>query len=95
MKFESKITSKGTITIAAPIRKALGLKSGQKIHMFVNKSKNIEIDTGIAVEDFVKIRDEILKRVDIPEHLKGLTARELREVAATARMTHGRNKSRR
>jgi bifunctional DNA-binding transcriptional regulator/antitoxin component of YhaV-PrlF toxin-antitoxin module len=95
MKFESKITSKGTITIAAPLRKELGLRSGQKIHMFVNKNKNIEIDTGIAVEDFIKVRDEILKRVEIPEHLKGLTARELREVAASERPTNERNKSRR
>jgi AbrB family looped-hinge helix DNA binding protein len=94
MKFQTKITSKGTITIAAPLRKELGLKSGQTIHMFVNKNKNIEIDTGIAIEEFERVRDEILKRVKIPEHLKGLTVRELREMA-NSNTKNGRNKSRR
>ena len=89
------MTSKGTITIAAPIRKALGLRSGQKVGMFVNKNKNIEIDTGIAMEDFIKLRDKILTKVKIPEHLKGLTARELRDIAASAYTANGRNKSRR
>lgn len=82
VKYESTITSKGTITIASPIRKALRLKPGQRVHLFVNKNNNVEIDTGIAVEDFVRMRDEVLKTVTIPEHLKGLTARELRDLAA-------------
>ncbi|MFN0278795.1 MAG: AbrB/MazE/SpoVT family DNA-binding domain-containing protein [Pyrinomonadaceae bacterium] len=81
MKYETTITSKGTITIAAPIRKALGLKTGQKIGMFINKNKNVEIDTGISIQEFKKLRDEILKKVTIPDHLKGLTARELRDLA--------------
>jgi len=82
MKYETTITSKGTITIAASVRKALGLKSGQKVKLFINKNKNVEIDTGISVEEFEKRRDELLKSIKIPEHLKGLTARELREIAA-------------
>ncbi|MGH9945950.1 MAG: hypothetical protein ACRD6X_01980 [Pyrinomonadaceae bacterium] len=82
MKYGTTITSKGTITIAAPIRKALGLKPGQKINMFINTRKNVELDTGISIEEFEKLRDEILKKVKIPEHLKGLTARELRNIWA-------------
>lgn len=82
MKYETTITSKGTITIAASVRKALGLKSGQKVKLFVNKNKNVEIDAGISVQEFERRRDELLKKVRIPEHLKGLTARELRDIAA-------------
>jgi len=82
MKYDTTITSKGTITIAAPIRKSLGLKTGQKVRLFVNKHKNVEIDAGISIEQFEKLRDEMLKKVKIPEHLKGLTVRELRELAA-------------
>jgi bifunctional DNA-binding transcriptional regulator/antitoxin component of YhaV-PrlF toxin-antitoxin module len=82
MKYETRMTSKGTITIAAPIRKALGLKTGQSVKLFVNKRRNVEIDAGISIEEFEKLRDEMLKKVKIPEHLKGLTARELREIAA-------------
>jgi AbrB family looped-hinge helix DNA binding protein len=81
MKYETTITSKGTITIAAPIRKALHLKVGQKVKLFVNKRKNVEIDTGISMEEFEMKRDELLKAVTIPDRLKGLTARELRDLA--------------
>ena len=82
MKYETTITSKGTITIAASVRRALGLKSGQKVKLFINKNKNVEIDAGISVEEFERRRDELLKNVHIPEHLKGLTARELRDIGA-------------
>lgn len=84
MSYESTITSKGTITITSPIRKALGLKPGQKVRLFINKNKNVEIDTGLAMEEFIKVRDEILKKVKIPKHLKGLSGRALKEAAAKA-----------
>ena len=82
MKFETTVTSKGTITIAAPIRKALGLRTGQKVHLFINKDKNVEIDTGIGMDQFILEREKILSNVEIPDRLKGLTARELREIGA-------------
>lgn len=82
MKYETTITSKGTITIAAPVRKLLGLRTGQKVRLFINKHRNLEIDAGISMEEFERRRDELLKDVKIPEHLKGLTARELRDIAA-------------
>ena len=86
MKYETTITSKGTITIAAPIRKALGLKVGQNVKLFVNKRRNVEIDTGISIEEFKRLRNEMLKNVKIPKHLKGLTARELRKIAAEKKL---------
>jgi len=81
MSYETTITSKGTITIASSIRKALGLEPGKKVRLFINENKNVEIDTGIAMAEFEKLRDELLKKVKIPDHLRGLTARELREIA--------------
>lgn len=82
MKYDSTITSKGTITIAAPIRKSLGLRAGQKVRLFVNRNNNVEIDAGISVKEFKEIRNEMLKKVDLPKKLKGLTARQLRDIAA-------------
>ncbi len=81
-KHGTTITSKGTITLPARIRKNLGLRTGQKVRVFVNKRNNVEIDAGISVEVFQERRNEMLKKVALPKKLKGLTARELRDIAA-------------
>ena len=82
MKFESKMTSKGTITIAAPLRKALGLKPGQTVRLEWDKTNNrILMDIGITIEQLEKIRDEILSK--LPKR-KPLTGRALKDAAARA-----------
>ena len=82
MKYATKITSKGTITIAAPIRKALGLKSGQTVRLELDKVNNrILMDTGITIEHFEKFRDEILSKT--PKR-KPLTGKTLKDAAAKA-----------
>ena len=70
MKYTSTITSKGTITIAAPLRKALGFSPGQKVSLTIDKDHRVVISGGTTVADFKKIRDEITKK--IPNHKKGL-----------------------
>lgn len=82
MKYTSTITSKGTITIAAPLRKALGFKSGQKVSLTLNKNRQVVIGGGTTVSDFEKLRDEITKK--IPSHKKGLTGQTLKVAAAKA-----------
>lgn len=80
MTYESKITSKGTITIAAPIRKALGLKPGQTVRLELDEKNNrILMDTGMTIEQLEAIRDEILTK--LPKR-KPLTGKALREAAA-------------
>ncbi len=82
MKYESTITSKGTITIAAPLRKALGLRSGQKIQMELDeKNGGILIKTGMTLEQLEEIRDRIISK--LPKR-KPLTGRALKEAAAKA-----------
>jgi len=82
MRFQSKITSKGTITIAAPLRKALGLKAGQIVNLELDKKNNrVWMDTGVTIEQLEKIRDEILSKY--PKR-KPLTGRALKEAAAKA-----------
>jgi bifunctional DNA-binding transcriptional regulator/antitoxin component of YhaV-PrlF toxin-antitoxin module len=93
MKYGTKITSKGTITIASPIRKILKLKAGQEVELFINKNKNIEIDTGVSMDEFVTVRDEVLKKVTLPPHLKGLTIRQLQDAAAKAWVSDETKKS--
>ena len=82
MKYTSTITSKGTITIAAPLRKSLGFKPGQKVSLTLSKNRQVVITGGTTVADFEKIRDEITKK--IPSHKKGLTGQALKEAAAKA-----------
>ncbi|HEY2867245.1 MAG TPA: AbrB/MazE/SpoVT family DNA-binding domain-containing protein [Pyrinomonadaceae bacterium] len=82
MRFESKMTSKGTVTIAAPLRKALGLKPGQTLKMELDKKNNrILMDTGLTIEQFKKIRDEILS--EYPKR-KPLTGKALKDAIAKA-----------
>lgn len=82
VKYESTITSKGTITIASPIRKALGLKPGQKVRLSLDKnSRRVVIDTGITIEVFEAIRDKFLSKY--PKR-KPLTGKALKEAAAKA-----------
>ncbi len=82
MIYSTKMTSKGTITIAAPLRKALGLKTGQRLSLRLSKTGNIVLDSGTTMEEFEAYRDKVIK--NIPEHLKGLSGDALREAAAKA-----------
>jgi bifunctional DNA-binding transcriptional regulator/antitoxin component of YhaV-PrlF toxin-antitoxin module len=76
------MTSKGTVTIAAPLRKALGLKPGQTLKMELDKKNNrILMDTGLTIEQFKKIRDEILS--EYPKR-KPLTGKALKDAIAKA-----------
>jgi AbrB family looped-hinge helix DNA binding protein len=82
MKYTTTITSKGTITIAAPLRKALGFKPGQKVSLTLDKNRQVVIGGGTTIADFEKVRDDIIKK--IPSHKKGLTGQALKEAAAKA-----------
>lgn len=88
MKYTTTITSKGTITIAAPLRKALGFKPGQKISLTLDKNQQVVIGGGTTVADFEKIRDEITKK--IPSHKKGLTGQALKDATARAWVSDSR-----
>lgn len=82
MTYSTTITSKGTITIAAPLRKALGLKTGQKLTVALNKENQIILDAGTDMKTFEATRARITK--NIPSHLKGLSGDSLRQAAAKA-----------
>lgn len=82
MKYTTTITSKGTITIAAPLRRALGFKVGQKVSLTLDKNRQVVIGGGVDINEFEKLRDKITKK--IPAHKKGLTGQALKEAAAKA-----------
>ena len=90
MKYTSTITSKGTITIAAPLRKALGFKPGQKVSLTMNKNRQVVIGGGTSIVDFEKLRDVITKK--IPTHKKGLTGQALKDAASKAWVADYRDK---
>ncbi len=82
MTYNTTVTSKGTITIAAPLRKALGLKTGQKLTVELNHNNQIVLDAGTDIKAFEATRAKITK--NIPNHLKGLSGDSLRQAAAKA-----------
>jgi len=82
MTYDTIVTSKGTITIAAPLRKALGIKPGQKLMVSLNHENQIVLDTGTSIKTFEATRTRITK--NIPNHLKGLAGDSLRKAAASA-----------
>ena len=82
MTYETKITSKGTVNIAAPIRKAMGLKTGQKLTISLHPNNQIVLDAGTDMKTFEATRARITK--NIPSHLKGLSGESLREAADKA-----------
>ena len=82
MKYTTTMTSKGTITIAAPLRRALGFKPGQKVSLTLDQDRKVIIGGGTTTADFENLRKEITAK--IPSHKKGLTGQALREAAAKA-----------
>lgn len=82
MSYNTTVTSKGTITIAAPLRKAAGLQPGQKLTLTINKGNQIVLDAGTDMQQFAATRAKITKK--IPDHVKGLSGDALRKAAATA-----------
>jgi AbrB family looped-hinge helix DNA binding protein len=82
MTYNTTVTSKGTITIAAPLRKALGIKTGQKLSVSLNQDNQIVLDAGTEMAAFAAKRARITK--NIPSHLKGLGGDALRQASASA-----------
>ena len=91
MKFESKMTSKGTITIAAPLRKALGLKPGQMVELELDENdRRVFIDTGITPDDFEEARQRLVRR--IPKRKLGMPSNALREAIEKAKKAEAKRK---
>ena len=82
MKYTTTVTSKGTVTIAAPLRKALGIKAGQKLSIDITSDNRLVLDAGTDMKSFQAKRAAITKK--IPNHLKGLSGEELQRVASKA-----------
>lgn len=82
MRYITTVTSKGTVTIAAPLRKALGIKPGQKLSISITKDNRLELNAGTDMKAFQTKREAIAKK--IPEHLKGLSGEALAKASAKA-----------
>lgn len=81
---ESNVTTKGTVTIPAKFRKQFGIDNAKKVRFNVNHNGELVISPTISMEEFAKRRDIVMAKVNIPDHLKGLSGDALREVAAKA-----------
>ncbi len=74
MTYTTTMTSKGTITIAAPLRKAFRFVPGQQLSLSINNHQLV-IHGGTSVAEFEALRTEITKK--IPNHKKRLTGQAL------------------
>jgi bifunctional DNA-binding transcriptional regulator/antitoxin component of YhaV-PrlF toxin-antitoxin module len=90
MKYETTITSKGTITIASPLRKALNLKPGRKVRLFINTENKLQIDPGMTLEDFESARERLVS--SIPEDKLALKGGELEKAIEKAKIADCRKK---
>jgi AbrB family looped-hinge helix DNA binding protein len=83
VRYTTTVTSKGTVTIAAPLRKALSIKPGQKLFIDITEdNKKLVLDPGTTMQAFQAKRAAITEK--IPNHLKGLSGDELQKAAAKA-----------
>jgi AbrB family looped-hinge helix DNA binding protein len=89
MRYTTTITSKGTITIAAPIRKMLGFKPGQRVNLTLDKNRRVTIDGGTDIAEFETLRHSITKK--LPAHSKALSGQTLKEAAAKAWVADSRD----
>ena len=90
MRYETTITSKGTITIASPLRKALNLKPGRKVRLSLDKDNKLLIDPGMTVEEFESARERLIS--SIPRKKLGLTGLPLKNAIEKARITEYKKK---
>jgi AbrB family looped-hinge helix DNA binding protein len=82
MRYSTTVTSKGTVTIAAPLRKALGIQPGQKLFISITDDNKLELNAGTDMKAFQAKREAIT--VKIPDHLKGLSSEALAKASAKA-----------
>ena len=74
MTYFSSVTSKGTITVPAKVRKQLGIKPGMMVTIEVNKKGNAEIMRPLDINELRKKNQEHFKKM-------GFTPEKLRKMA--------------
>ena len=90
MKYETTITSKGTITIASPLRKALNLKPGRRVRLSIGIDNKLLIDPGMTVEEFESARERLVS--SIPKGKLGLKGVALKTAIEKAKLTEYKKK---
>lgn len=84
MIYSTIVTSKGTVTIAAPLRKALGIKSGQRLSLSLSKEGNIIMNPGTTMAGFEATRAAIVSK--IPAELRNLNPQRVAQAQDEARL---------
>ncbi len=90
MRYETTITSKGTITIASPLRKALNLKPGRKVRLSIGSENKLLIDPGMTIEEFESARERLLS--SIPKGKLGLKGIALKTAIEKAKIAEHKKK---
>ncbi len=89
MTYKSTVTSKGTITLTAKLRRELHISPGQEVS--IERSGNhLIIRPAVSLEQFSAYRDKLLAEIPIPEQIRGLSGDQLRAASAEA-WVHGAN----
>ena len=95
MTYTSTVTSKGTITLPAPIRRKLGITEGRKVTFQVHgKTVSVRPESGwdeffASTEDFGEKAREMIR---VAERRPLLTNQDIQQAIATARKQQHRAK---
>ena len=90
MRYESTITSKGTITIASALRKALNLTPGRKVRLSLDKNNKLLIDPGVTMEEFEAARARLVSM--IPKDKLGMSGHILKDAVEKAKIAEYKKK---
>lgn len=62
MTYFSSVTSKGTITVPAKVRKQLGIKPGIRVAIEINQKGNAEIIRPVDIEEVRRQNQEFMRK---------------------------------
>jgi AbrB family looped-hinge helix DNA binding protein len=62
MTYPTTVTSKGTITLPAEIRKALAIKPGQRLFIGIDEDQQVSITLPLDIEDIRRSNIEHLRK---------------------------------
>ena len=90
MGYSTTVTSKGTITIPASIRKLFGIKQGRRVQVSVSYDSKIVLDPGITIEQFEAVRERLV--ASIPKDKLGLKGKALKNAIEKAKVAEYKRK---
>lgn len=65
MTYPTTVTSKGTITLPAEIRKALAIRPGQRVYVGMDANNQVSISLPLDIKDIRRANQEHLSKIGV------------------------------